>query len=56
MEINGKKTYFIGGLIILLAIFNTFEIINPDTFITIITILLGGSAISLRNAIAKCEN
>lgn len=53
--LNGKKTYCISGLIVLLSVFYAVGIIDAETFTKLFAILAGLGGITLRDAIKKGE-
>lgn len=53
--LSGKKTYFISGLIVLISSGFAFGLLEAETFMQILGILIGTGGMALRHAIEKLE-
>lgn len=53
--LSGKKTYAIGGLIVIAAICYALGMIENETFLKLLGILLGTGTVTMRQAVAKIE-
>jgi len=52
---SGFKTYIVGILIVIFAVCFASNLINADTFLKLIGVLLGLGAMTMRSAVSKLE-
>jgi len=55
MKIDGSKTYAVAVVIGLLGLFYSLNMIGNDTFVSLITILIGAGFATTRHAISKTK-